>query len=264
MTLACGSGQDRTRPSRASPATRRCASSAPASRYRWPTSTPPRTGPRPPSSARLWKRGGEAPVDDVVSIRPPVLRRIISITGSAKLRDYNETVTPANLVSLLDKHTHIEPDPNRKEFIAVLAEAVQRSLLEAPPTECEPLARAVQTPLPLGSCWLGHPASLCPTPSARGTGSFARPAATLLQREFAFDSKNGRTLKWTYDHEVDVTRKARPAPAPCPSPASCGRSRCWSQRRMRLGSPSRIRSVLESPNVSSRKPFRRRRRARGR
>jgi hypothetical protein len=164
-----------------------------------------------PASSRLalelWKRGGEAPVDGVVSITPALLRRILAITGSVTLPEYTETVTAGNVVALLDKHTHVEPDPDRKEFVAVLAEATLRSLLAAPASKWEPLSRAVEASLNARELLVWSRDELVTQALAERSWDGVLPESTgdfFYNAEFAFASKNGRTLRRTYDHVVDV------------------------------------------------------------
>ncbi len=174
------------------------------------------TGPDWPQgaqlAARLWQRGGEDPVDGVVSFTPAFLARILGEIGPVTIESYGETVTAANVIERLDFHTHIAPaasDLARKEFVAVLAQAVMSKMFEAPAAQWSGLADV------FGEAFGNREAMAWVTDAEVGrvlagrgwdgsipvtTGDFVYPA------EFQYRAKNGRGLRRTYAHRVVIRR----------------------------------------------------------
>jgi hypothetical protein len=161
-------------------------------------------------AARLWARGGEAPVDGVISFSPAFLARILSVMGSVTVDGYDETITSANLVERLDFYTHQQRDTlgtERKAFIAVLAKVVMDRLIEARTSQWASLGKVVADAFVAreAMAWSsdGEVSSVL---SARRwdsalpavAGDFAYPA------EFEYAAKNGRSLRRTYQHHVTL------------------------------------------------------------
>jgi len=159
-------------------------------------------------ATRLWERGGEVPVQGVVTFTPAFLARILGVVGPVAIDTYGETVTAANVVERLDHYTHVappEPGTGRKDFVAVLAEAVMTRLFDAPASQWDGLAQA------FGAAFGNREAMAWSTDAevarvlgTRGwdgsvpvtTGDFVYPA------EFEYAAKQGRELRRTYDHHV--------------------------------------------------------------
>jgi len=159
-------------------------------------------------ATRLWERGGEAPVQGVVSFTPAFLARILAVVGPVPIESYGETVTAANVIERLDYYTHVappEPGGNRKDFVAVLAQAVMSKLFDAPASQWDGLGQA------FAAAFGGREAMAWSTDAEvarvladRGwdgsvpatTGDFVYPA------EFEYAAKHGRALERTYDHHV--------------------------------------------------------------
>jgi hypothetical protein len=170
------------------------------------------SGPDWPTAARLaaemWTRGGEAPVDGVISFTPGFLGRILSVTGPVAVPAYSERVTTANLNERLDFHTHHTPPApgtDRKEFVAAVAEAVLQRLLTVPASKWEPLGRA------MGQAFDAREALAWSTDEIvtsalvdRGwDGSFPSFAGDFFfNSEFGYSAKNGRGIRRAYEHDV--------------------------------------------------------------
>ncbi len=159
-------------------------------------------------ATRLWERGGEEPVQGVVTFTPAFLGRILRVVGAVAVEGYGETVTAANVVERLDFYTHGAAPAGaggRKDFVAALAEAVMVKLFDAPASQWEGLAQAFGEAF--GSreamAW-STDAEVARVLAGRGwdgsvpatTGDFVYPA------EFEYAAKQGRKLKRTYDHHV--------------------------------------------------------------
>lgn len=159
-------------------------------------------------AARLWEAGGEGPVDGVISFTPAVMGRILGVVGPVAIPAYGETVTADNIIERLDFHTHSDyGDPNRKEFVGVVAEAVVRKLLDAPATQWEPLGRAMGQAFDAREAlaWSKDPAVQSVLAERRWDGDFPAFAGDFsFNSEFAYASKNGRGIRRVYDHHVAV------------------------------------------------------------
>ena len=169
-----------------------------------------------PSAARLamelWRRGGEAPVDGVVSFLPEFLARVVAVIGPVSLPAYGETITAANLVERLDYHTHLSPEalqPGResKAILVDMARVVIDRLRTVPLSSAEPLARA------FGEGFGAREAMAWSTdPEVQRVLGHRRWDATLpgvdgdffYNAEFAYKAKNGRGIRRTFDHTVTV------------------------------------------------------------
>ena len=159
-------------------------------------------------AARLWARGGEEPVDGVISFSPAFLARILSVMGTVRVEGYDETITSANLVERLDFYAHqqrAELGSDRKDFIAVLAKAVMERLLEARTSQWVSLGKVVADSFVAREAMMwSADAEVASALSDRRwdsalpdvAGDFVYPA------EFEYASKNGRALRRTYQHHV--------------------------------------------------------------
>jgi len=159
-------------------------------------------------AATLWQAGGEAPVDGVISFTPAFLGRVLSVVGPVSVPSYGETVTARNLNERLDFHTHrAEPPPggDGKDFVAAVAEAVMRRLLDAPASQWEPLGRAMGKAFGAREAlaW-STDAEVARALAERGwDGAFpAHDGDFFYNSEFQYAAKNGRGIRRTYDHHV--------------------------------------------------------------
>lgn len=171
------------------------------------------TGPDWPQAAQLaanlWKAGGEAPVDGVISFTPALMARILSVVGPVAVPSYNEIVTAENIIERLDYYTHIaDPlDPNRKDFVAVVAEIVLRKLFDAPASQWEPLGRVVGQAFEAREAlaWSTDPQVASVLAERRWDGAFVgHPGDFYFNSEFEYAAKNGRGIRRVYDHRVAV------------------------------------------------------------
>ena len=161
-------------------------------------------------AARLWERGGEAPVQGVLSFTPSFLGRILSVVGPVRVEAFDESVSAETLVERLDFYTHLlprAPGVDRKEFVAELAKSIMPKLFDAPASQWESLAKVI------GQAFSSREAMVWSTDTEVAqvlserrwdgsvpatTGDFVRPA------EFQYANKNGRELRRTYEHHVVV------------------------------------------------------------
>jgi len=161
-------------------------------------------------AATLWKAGGEAPVDGVISFTPSFMARILAVLGPVTVPSYDETVTAENLNQRLDYHTHqAKPPPgtNRKDFLAALAGRVMGELLAAPASRWEPLGRAMAQAFDAREAlgWSTDRPVAAALAEREWDGAFpARAGDFLANAEFAYVSKNGRGIRRVYDHLVDL------------------------------------------------------------
>ncbi|HTJ74742.1 MAG TPA: DUF4012 domain-containing protein, partial [Acidimicrobiales bacterium] len=161
-------------------------------------------------AANLWKAGGEQPVDGVISFTPGFMARVLAVTGPVPVPDYGETVTAANVEERLDFYTHRGPTASgadRKEFVAVVAEAVMHRLLDAPASQWEPLGQAVAQAFDAreAMAW-STDAQVARTLATRHwDGSFPRqPGDFFYNAEFEYAAKNGRGIKRVFEHHVTL------------------------------------------------------------
>jgi hypothetical protein len=163
-------------------------------------------------AADLWQKGGEQPVDGVVSVTPGFLARVLTVLGAVDIPSYGETITAANVVERFDFYTkQVETlqttNVVRKNFVAELAQTVMQRLLSAPASQWDPLARA------MGEAFTARQAVAWSTDEEVGRALAARGWDGTLPvsrgdffygAEFHFETKNGLGLHRTYDHQVDL------------------------------------------------------------
>jgi hypothetical protein len=161
-------------------------------------------------AASLWKAGGEAPVDGVISFTPGFMGRILSVVGPVTIPSYGETVTADNIDERLDFYTHhvtVSDAAHRKDFVAAVAEVVMQKLLDAPASQWGPLGEAMGRAFDAkqAMAW-STDAQVAQTLADRHwDGAF--PAHTgdfLFNSEFEYAEKNGRSIRRTYDHHVTL------------------------------------------------------------
>ena len=170
----------------------------------WPTSVE--------LAMRLWRRGGEHPVDGAVSLMPRTMARIVGVLGPLTLTQWHETITEANLVDRLDFHTHreavrSEASAVRKQFIVDLAHAVVKRVLKAPSSRWLDLGRAMAASFDAGEAlmWTSDPRSQGWLNALGWSGRFPATVGDFFaDAEFEYVAKNGGALRRTFDHEVTL------------------------------------------------------------
>jgi hypothetical protein len=188
----------------------------------------------------LWKRGGEAPVDGVISVAPGFLARVLTVIGPVQVPAFGETVTAANVAERFDFYTRaaegppaaeagprppappgsspasgaqpaVTPAPGnevtRKAFVAELAQVVMQGLLAAPRSQWEPLAQAV------GEAFDNRQAMMWSTDQQvtdalrqrRWDGTLPAVSGDFFcGAEFEYEAKHAQELRRTYDHHIEL------------------------------------------------------------
>jgi len=132
------------------------------------------------------------------------------VVGPVFVAPYDETVTAENINERLDFHTHKAAplDPNRKEFVAVVAEIVLRKLLDAPASQWEPMGRAMGQAFDAREAlaWSTDPQVASVLAERKWDGAFPAHAGDFFfNSEFEYAAKNGRGIRRVYDHHVAVS-----------------------------------------------------------
>lgn len=161
-------------------------------------------------AAELWRRGGERPVDGVISITPAVMARIVGVLGPVTVPGFGETVTGANLLARVDYHTHLEAPTagrpgGRKTFLIELAHVVVRRLLDAPASRWDPLAQAMGRGFETreAMAWSSRPVIQDALAARAWDGTLPQvPGDFFYQGEFEYTAKNGRGLRRVFRHDV--------------------------------------------------------------
>jgi hypothetical protein len=157
---------------------------------------------------RLWERGGEAPVDGVISFTPAFLARVLTITGPVTVEGYGAVVTSENLIERLEFYTHEQtplPGTDSKDFIAVLAKTVMDRLIDVRTSQWSALGQVLGEAFTEreAMAWVSDPEVGAVLADRRWDG--ALPVVTgdfVYPAEFQYAAKNGRSLRRVYDHHV--------------------------------------------------------------
>lgn len=164
-----------------------------------------------PSSARLamelWSRGGETPVDGVVSVLPAFLVRMLAVTGPVAVPGYGETVDATNLVGRLDFYTHGTVRPGRKDFVGAVAESVLGRVLGLPGSSWVNLADAAGQAFGAREAMVysRDPAVQAALGERRWDGALPETFGDFFYNgEFSYAAKNGRGLRRSFDHRVEL------------------------------------------------------------
>lgn len=167
-----------------------------------------------PTAARLatelWQRGGEEPVDGVLSFTPDALARLLEVLGPVEVPGFGETVTAENLVERVDFHTHQEPPEvvgGRKRFVTVTVGVVVDRLLRAPASKWRGLAEALAASFDSqeAMAWSKDRRVATVLQGFGWDGSFLGADGDFVGvSEFEYAAKNGRGLRRTYDHHVQL------------------------------------------------------------
>lgn len=173
-------------------------------------------GPDWPSSARLaaelWRKGGEEPVDGVVSFVPSFLARLLVPLGPVEVPEYGETVTAANLAERFEHYTEqVEAgettNVERKDFVASLAEVVMQRLLAAPASKWDDLAAAVGESFANrdAMAWSADEDVARSLNERDWDGTFPETSGDFFYNgEFSYAAKNGSGIRRSFDHHVEV------------------------------------------------------------
>ena len=163
-------------------------------------------------AARLWSAGGEEPIDGVISFTPGFMGKVLAVVGPVSIPSFGETVTAGNIDERLDFQTHhatAPDDPDRKDFVGDVAEAVVHRLLDASASQWEPLGSAVAGAFEARQAlaWSSDPQVARTLGERRWDGAFpARAGDFVANSEFEYAAKNGRYVQRTYDHHVVVNK----------------------------------------------------------
>lgn len=157
----------------------------------------------------LWAKGGEQAVDGALSITPAFLARVVAVLGPVPVPGYDESVTGANVIERIDFHTHVaDPDSaGRKDFVAAVAQAVMAKMLAAPAPQWHPLAQAVGAAFDAREAmvWSQDAAVTAEVAARRWDATLPDTFGDFFyDSEFEYEAKNGRGLKRTYDHRVEL------------------------------------------------------------
>jgi hypothetical protein len=161
-------------------------------------------------AADMWVRGGEAPVDGVLSFTPDALARMLTVLGPVDVPDFNETVTAANLIERADFHTHQEPATStaqRKRFISSVTGVVIQRLLHVPASKWVELSKVMAASFESREslAWSSHTEVQSVLSEFGWDGAFTGAAGDFVGvSEFEFGAKNARALRRTYDHHVTL------------------------------------------------------------
>ena len=161
-------------------------------------------------AARLWERGGEEPVDGVISFSPAFLAQLLEVLGPVTVEGYDETITPANLVERLDFYTHEQRSvlgADRKDFIAVLAKAVMDQLIQARTSKWASLGKVVGDAFGAreAMAWSADADVASVLADRRWDGALPQVTGDFVApTEFQYAAKNGRALRRSYQHRVTL------------------------------------------------------------
>ena len=172
-------------------------------------------------AARLWRAGGEAPIDGVISITPDLIARALRVLGPVRVRGYPGAATSQNIVELLDRQTHtgararaVDRPPftslraarERKRYVALLARALMRRATTSPVARLK-LARAIGRGFAAreAMAWSVDPA-IQRVLRARGwDGAIPRVRGDFFyDGEFQYAVKTGRGLHRRFRHDVTL------------------------------------------------------------
>jgi hypothetical protein len=163
-------------------------------------------------AAQLWAKGGEAPVDGVLSVTPGFLAKVLAVLGPVQVPAYGETVDANNVRERFDFYTRQNEaqavtDKVRKAFVAELAQAVMSQLLAAPASQWDGVARAIGQAFDsrLAMAWSTDEQVATALADRGWDGALPVTQGDFFYgAEFQFETKSGGGLRRTYDHQVDL------------------------------------------------------------
>lgn len=169
------------------------------------------TRPDWPEAARLamalWEKGGEDPVHGVVSILPAFLERVLRVTGPIAVPVYEETVSAGNVVERLDFHARQGTGPDRKDFVAAVAEATLARVIATPSQRWSDLAAAAGAAFEAREAvaYSTDPAVQAALEARSWHGKLPETVGDFFYNgEFSYAAKNGRGLRRTFDHHAEL------------------------------------------------------------
>lgn len=98
-----------------------------------------------PTAARqallFYEKGGGRPVDGVIGVNVSTLQELLSVTGPVTVEEYGVTVDTENALEVTEAltRTPLEPQGDRKAFVAFLAEETLQRLMRLPSDRWTPL-----------------------------------------------------------------------------------------------------------------------------
>lgn len=158
-------------------------------------------------ATRIWRRGGERPIDGVLSFTPQLVARVLRVIGPVRLRGRRTPVTAGNVVAVLDFHAHHSKRARgvgRKRLIARLAAQIMRRLASGS-VRWATLARALATGLDRreGLAWSRDDAVRRVLAEHRWDGALPRWRGDFFHdAEFAYPTKGGRGITRRFVHDV--------------------------------------------------------------
>lgn len=170
-------------------------------------------------AGRLWRKGGGAPIDGVLSITPELVARLLRVLGPVRVPGYARPATSANVVALLDAHTHtgararaVDRQPfgslqaarERKRFVGLLARRIMGRMTAGRVPQLA-LARALAAGLRAreGMAWMAEPRVQRVLAAQGWDGAIPRTRGDFFfDGEFQYAVKVGRGLRRTFEHEV--------------------------------------------------------------
>jgi hypothetical protein len=103
-----------------------------------------------PTAARqalfFFEKGGGRPVDGVIGINVNTLQELLSVTGPVTVEEYGVTVDSENALEVTEAltRTPLEPQADRKAFVAFLAEEMLERLMRLPSDQWTPLLETLE------------------------------------------------------------------------------------------------------------------------
>lgn len=163
-------------------------------------------------AASMWRRGGEQPINGVLSLEPSVLARLIKVLGPVRVPAYHETVTATDVQQRIDYYTHGAPakgktDAQRKDFIAELAHAVLARMLTLHGDQWLEAATGLREGLKHREAMIWSADPHVQSAIARLGWDGSLPATTgdfYADAEWEYAAKNGSGLLRTFAHTVTL------------------------------------------------------------
>ena len=161
-------------------------------------------------AAQLWQRGGEQPVNGVVSFTPDLLVKFLGVVGPVVVPQYGQTVTQANAVALMNYYTHTLAGllkADRKDFVADLAKELMAQLLATQPSKWQALGEVIASSFRYRAAmaWSSDPEVQGELARLRWDGDLAPTQGDFFQEtEFEYAAKNGSFLRRSFQHSVEL------------------------------------------------------------
>ena len=159
-------------------------------------------------AARLWRQGGEEPVDGVFTFTPSFMARLLTVVGPVDLEGYGERITADNMIDRLNFYTHDQRlvlGSDRKDIIAVLAQEVLERLIDVPASKWSVLGKAMATSFQEREAMAWSADTDVESVLAERRWDGAVPEVTgdfVCPAEFQYAAKNARSLRRSYQHHV--------------------------------------------------------------